>query len=75
LIHETPRRFGERNSRAIIGFLVASGYVGIIALPPLLGVLFQGFSMNLFPIFLGVFAFILLGATMVIEKGRTATNA
>ncbi|MGM0901628.1 MAG: MFS transporter [Bacillota bacterium] len=74
MLHETPRRFGERNSRAIIGFQVASGYVGITVLPPLLGVVFQGFSMNLFPIFLGVFAFILLGATMVIEKGRTATK-
>ncbi|WP_404328590.1 MFS transporter [Mesobacillus maritimus] len=74
MLHETPRRFGERNSREIIGFQVASGYVGITVLPPLLGVVFQGFSMNLFPIFLGVFAFILLGATMVIEKGRTATK-
>jgi fucose permease len=74
MLHETPRRFGESNSRAIIGFQVASGYVGITVLPPLLGVVFQGFSMNLFPLFLGVFAFLLLGATMVIEKGRMATN-
>ncbi|MCM3584754.1 MFS transporter [Mesobacillus maritimus] len=74
MIHETPRRFGERNSRSIIGFQVASGYVGIMVLPPLLGVLFENFSMNLFPIFLFVFAFLLLGATVVIDKGRRTTN-
>jgi fucose permease len=71
MMHETPRRFGEKNSRAIIGLQVAFGYIGITVLPPLLGVLFQGFSMKLFPVFLVLFAFILLGTTLVIEKGRT----
>jgi len=71
MIHETPRRFGKRNSGAIIGFQVAAGYVGITVLPPLLGVLFQGFSINLLPIFLGVFILILLGATILIERGKS----
>ena len=74
MIHETPRRFGKRNSGAIIGFQVAAGYVGITVLPPLLGVLFQGFSMNLLPIFLGVFVLILLGATILIERGKSKRN-
>ncbi|MGD6942847.1 MFS transporter [Cytobacillus gottheilii] len=74
MIHETPRRFGKRNSGAIIGFQVAAGYVGITVLPPLLGVLFQGFSMNLLPIFLGVFVLILLGATILIEKEKSKGN-
>lgn len=71
MIHETPRRFGERNSSAIIGYQVAAGYVGITVLPPLVGTIFQGFSMNLFPIFLVIFTLILIGATIVIEKRRT----
>lgn len=71
MIHETPRRFGERNSSAIIGFQVASGYVGITVLPPLVGTIFQSFSMNLFPIFLFIFTLILIGATIAIEKRRT----
>lgn len=71
MIHETPRRFGERNSSAIIGFQVASGYVGITVLPPLVGTIFQGYSMHLFPIFLIVFTLILIGATIAIEKRRT----
>ncbi|WP_231505629.1 MFS transporter [Bacillus sp. EB01] len=74
MIHETPRRFGKRNSRAIIGLQVAFGYVGITVLPPLAGVLFQGFSMNLFPPFLVIFALILLGATIVIEKLKMQRN-
>lgn len=74
MIHETPRRFGESNSGAIIGYQVAFGYVRITVLPPLIGVFFQNFSMNLFPIFLAVFTLILLGATIVIEKKRTVRN-
>ncbi|KAF0818125.1 putative MFS-type transporter [Bacillus sp. ZZV12-4809] len=74
MIHETPRRFGKRHSGAIIGFQVAAGYVGITAIPPLLGVLFQGFSMNLMPLFLGIFVLILLGATIAIEIGKTKRN-
>jgi len=72
MMHETPRRFGESASSAIIGFQVAFGYVGITVLPPLVGVVFQGFSMYLFPIFLFAFALILLGATVAIEKRKIA---
>ncbi|WP_257215864.1 MFS transporter [Fredinandcohnia onubensis] len=75
MIHETPRRFGERNSSAIIGYQVAAGYVGITVLPPLVGTIFQGFSMNLFPIFLFIFTLILIGATIVIEKMRTVNQS
>jgi fucose permease len=71
MMHETPRRFGKRNSSTIIGFQVAFGYVGITIIPPLLGIFFQGFSMSLFPLFLAIFALILLGTTIVIEKGIT----
>ncbi len=74
MIHETPSRFGAKDSRTIMGFQVASGYVGITALPPLLGLLFQHFSMNLFPFFLIVFTLILLGATIVIDKPRKVKN-
>lgn len=74
MLHETPRRFGEGNSGTIMGLQVAFGYVGVTVLPPLLGVMLQGFSMNLFPIFLVVYGLILLGATIVIEKGRIVKN-
>lgn len=37
MIHETPRRFGAQNSPAVIGLQMASAYVGIVLMPPLLG--------------------------------------
>ena len=74
MIHETPRRFGKRNSGAVIGYQVAAGYIGITVLPPLLGVLFQGFGMNLLPMFLVIFVLILLVATIFIEKERVKKN-
>ena len=74
MIHETPRRFGKRNSGAVIGYQVAAGYIGITVLPPLLGVLFQGFGMNLLPMFLVIFVLILLVATIFIKKERVKKN-
>ncbi|WP_034537710.1 MFS transporter [Carnobacterium inhibens] len=71
MMHETPERFGARNSGAIIGFQVAFGYVGVTILPPLLGILFQRVSMNLFPLFLVGFVLILIVVTLLIEKGKT----
>lgn len=70
MMHETPERFGARNSGAIIGFQVAFGYVGVTILPPLLGILFQRVSMNLFPLFLVGFVLILIVVTLLIEKGK-----
>lgn len=71
MMHETPERFGARNSGAIIGFQVAFGYVGVTILPPLLGILFQRVSMNIFPLFLVGFVLILIVVTLLIEKGKT----
>ena len=74
MIHETPRRFGERNSSTIIGLQVAFGSVGITVIPPLAGVLLQDFTMNLFPIFLILFTLVLITATFMIEKGSKVNH-
>jgi fucose permease len=37
MIHETPRRFGMEASQAVIGYQMASAYVGSMAMPPLFG--------------------------------------
>ncbi len=39
MIHETPIRFGERNSQGLIGLQMASAYVGSTLFPPLYGML------------------------------------
>lgn len=52
MIHETPRRFGKHLSQSIIGFQMASAYMGIAILPPLLGVLIDRTQMIVLPIFI-----------------------
>lgn len=52
LIHETPTRFGKALSQDIIGYQIASAYLGGATLPPLFGVIAQNTSMNIFPAFI-----------------------
>lgn len=50
LTHETPKRFGSQASGRVIGFQMASAYVGILTLPPLFGWLSQWISLSAFPV-------------------------
>ena len=68
MMHETPRRFGDQLSSSIIGLQVASGSVGIIAVPPLLGVVFQSIGIDLFPVFLAVLTLMLFVLTVLIDR-------
>lgn len=52
MIHETPVRFGKENSQFIIGYQMASAYIGIGFLPPLMGIVAHQTSMTIFPPFL-----------------------
>ena len=59
LIHETPRRFGQSASQAMIGLEMAAAYVGSAAMPPLAGLIVQYISPAVFPVFLCLFAVLL----------------
>lgn len=50
LTHETPRRFGSAASGKIIGFQMASAYVGILTIPPFFGWASQWLTMSAFPL-------------------------
>ncbi|MFC6315640.1 MFS transporter [Lapidilactobacillus achengensis] len=63
IIHATPMNFGAENSQAIIGVQMASAYVGSTFMPPLFGVLASTFSIGLYPVYLLIFALILLVMT------------
>ncbi|WP_261807204.1 MFS transporter [Lapidilactobacillus luobeiensis] len=63
IIHATPMNFGAENSQAIIGVQMASAYVGSTFMPPLFGVLASNFSIGLYPVYLLIFALILLVMT------------
>lgn len=63
LLHETPVNFGERNSQTIMGFQMASAYVGITLMPFVFGkiTVFTGYYFLLG--FLGIFLFLIYWMT------------
>ena len=52
LVHETPKNFGSEKSQAIIGIQMASGNIGLLVIPPLLGRMSSAFGFYIFPYFL-----------------------
>ena len=60
IIHMTPEVFGADKSQAMIGVQMAFAYVGILAMPPLFGVIAENISISLLPIFLLVFLIIII---------------
>lgn len=52
IIHSTPAHFGADRSQAIVGIQMASAYVGTCLMPPLFGLIANGISVSLLPIFL-----------------------
>lgn len=63
MLHETPVRFGEENSQYVMGLQLAAGNTGSLLLPPLFGFVASRLSVNLLPIFLVVYAIVLLFST------------
>ncbi|WP_458122364.1 MFS transporter [Paenibacillus sp. Z6-24] len=49
LLHETPARFGEQNSTRLMGYQLATAYIGITILPPLFGLVAAYIQIGLFP--------------------------
>lgn len=64
-IHMTPKRFGSATSQAIISLSMAVAYMGIMAVPPLLGVVANLVGFASFPIIL-----LLLGAVILFTTER-----
>lgn len=63
IIHSTPANFGAENSGAIIGIQMASAYVGSTFVPPLFGLLGKALGFSILPIYLAVFAALMLVMT------------
>ena len=49
MLHETPVRFGQENSSRLMGIQMASAYLGLTLMPPLLGLLATYTSLTIFP--------------------------
>ena len=68
IIHSTPAHFGRENSHAIVGIQMASAYCGATFMPPVFGVIAQYVHIGLFPLFMAVFAALLLGMTERVNR-------
>lgn len=68
MLHETPERFGTKNSARIMSLQLALAYTGTTCLPPLLGFLADRFSLAIFPYLLFLFGLVLLLSTIILEK-------
>ena len=77
IIHSTPNNFGKENSGAIIGIQMASAYLGSTFMSPLFGVIGKWLGFNLFPIYMLIFAvlmIVMLEKTFKITKGGKNEN-
>jgi fucose permease len=63
LLHETPVNFGEKHSQSIMGFQMASAYVGITLMPFLFGKIASFTSYGFLLGFLGIFLAGMYGMT------------
>ena len=63
IIHSTPANFGAESSGAIIGIQMASAYVGSIFVPPLFGLVGKALGFSILPVYLAVFAALMLVMT------------
>lgn len=60
IIHATPSNFGKENSQAIIGIQMASAYMGTTFMPPLFGLITDYINIGVYPVYLMIFAIIML---------------
>lgn len=73
VIHSTPFNFGKENSQAIIGIQMACAYAGTTFMPPLFGLMASHGAIGLYPLYLLVFAFLMLITSECLNR-RTASK-
>ena len=69
IIHSTPGKFGRENSQALVGLQMASAYTGSALVPPLFGLVAGVVGMSIYPVFLLVFAVLLLSMAVSAKIG------
>ncbi len=68
VIHMTPTNFGKENSQSVIGIQMASAYIGTTCMPPLFGIIAQYVHIGLYPLYLLVFAVLMLFMTELVNR-------
>ena len=74
IIHSTPTNFGKDNSQAIIGIQMAAAYMGTTFMPPLFGAIASMLGIWIYPLYLLLFAALMIAASELMNK-LTAKNA
>lgn len=70
IIHSTPGNFGKENSQAIIGVQMASAYIGSTFMPPLFGLIAQHVNISLYPVYLLLFAVLMIVMTERLNRKK-----
>lgn len=68
LIHATPTSFGADKSQAVIGIQMAFAYIGVLALPPLFGVIADITSIAYLPIYITILFLVMLFSFERLQK-------
>lgn len=67
ILHSMPKYFGKENSQAIMGVQMAFGYIGIVAMPPLFGLLAEYINIGIYWAYLLIFAILMLVTSEVLN--------
>jgi fucose permease len=68
MLHETPVRFGKENAQMVMGFQMATAYVGATFLPPFFGFVADGTHFWLLPVFILVYVVAMSGGSESINR-------
>lgn len=79
MLHETPVRFGNEGSQHVMGFQMASAYIGTTFLPPIFGFIASNSSLALLPLFVLVYLSAMLASsewlnTILIKNAAKGKN-
>jgi len=74
IIHATPMNFGPENSHAIIGIQMASAYLGTTLMPPLFGLIADKINIGLYPVYLFLFAVLMLAMSEILNRTISRKN-
>jgi fucose permease len=71
IIQSTPANFGADRSQAVVGIQMASAYVGSTFMPPLFGFLAGKAGLAIFPLYLAVFAGVMIYTSEALNRKST----
>ena len=75
IIHSTPTNFGKDNSQAIIGIQMAAAYMGTTFMPPLFGAIASILGIWIYPLYLLLFAALMILASELMNKLTSKNTA